>query len=74
MTEKTIENISIELNGKEFYLSSGTTITEFLAAKGLQHRLVVVELNGVIVPRSAFGDTRFSTGDKVEVVHFVGGG
>lgn len=74
MTEKTIENIAIELNGKAAVLSSGTTITQFLAAKGLQDRLVVVELNGVIVPRCAFSDTRFSGGDKVEVVHFVGGG
>lgn len=66
--------IEIELNGKPERLPTGTTIGTFLAGKGLHDKLVVVEVNGQIVARSAFGERVFQAGDQVEVVHFVGGG
>jgi hypothetical protein len=37
-------------------------------------RLVAVERNGAIVPKSAFGSTLLEEGDVVEIAHFVGGG
>jgi thiamine-phosphate pyrophosphorylase len=66
--------IEFELNGKPERLPTGTTIATFLAGKDLQDKLVVVEVNGQIVARSAFGERIFRNGDQVEVVHFVGGG
>ena len=66
--------IQIELNGKLEDLPAGTTIATFLAGKGLQDKLVVVEVNGQIVARSAFEERVFKEGDQVEIVHFVGGG
>jgi thiamine biosynthesis protein ThiS len=68
------EQIAIELNGKTTPLPAGTSVSAFLAERGLQDKLVVVEINGQILPRSAFGETAFAPGDRVEVVHFVGGG
>jgi sulfur carrier protein len=68
------EQIEIQLNGKATALPAGRTVADFLAARGLQDRLVVVELNGEILARSAFVSTVFNEGDRVEVVHFVGGG
>ncbi len=35
---------------------------------------VAVELNRTIVPREKWGETNLSEGDRLEIVHFVGGG
>ncbi len=64
----------ISLNGKETPLAAGMTIDDFLALQSLQGKLVVVEINGAIVPRSDFSFRVFDAGDQVEIVHFVGGG
>ena len=66
--------VRVELNGKPASLAPGTTVAALLAGKGLQDKLVVVELNGTILERSAFVDTALAPGDRIEVVHFVGGG
>jgi sulfur carrier protein len=68
------EQIEIQLNGKATSLPAGQSVADFLAARGLQDRLVVVELNGEILARAAFTETMLNDGDRVEVVHFVGGG
>jgi thiamine biosynthesis protein ThiS len=73
MQEQT-STIEIILNGKSASVATGCTILDLLGEKELGERLVVVELNGAIVPRSDFGERVFSAGDKVEIVHFVGGG
>jgi thiamine biosynthesis protein ThiS len=41
---------------------------------GLKSDRIAVELNGEIVPRSTWNETGISTGDRLEIVHFVGGG
>jgi thiamine biosynthesis protein ThiS len=66
--------IDITLNGKSAIVPAGSTIADLLIERELTERLVVVELNGVIVPRSDFDATIFYAGDQVEIVHFVGGG
>ncbi len=40
----------------------------------LDMRKVAVELNEEIVPRSAYAETWLSSGDSLEIVHFIGGG
>ena len=64
----------LTINGKSVTLEPGTTVSKFLASKGLQERLVVVELNESILPRDDYASTVLATGDRVEIVHFVGGG
>ena len=71
-TEQT--TVPIIVNGKEAVVDPETTIADFLAEKGLQNRMVVVELNGTILARRAFDSTVLGPGDKLEVVHAVGGG
>ena len=66
--------ISIVLNGKPVVLAAGSTISDFLRSRSLVDKLVVVELNGAIVARAAFPSTELRGGDRVEIVHFVGGG
>jgi thiamine biosynthesis protein ThiS len=41
---------------------------------GLDSRKVAIELNLEIVPRSAYAATRLADGDRIEIVHFIGGG
>ncbi len=68
------EPTPILVNGKEAAVSEGTTVAHFLASKGFQDRLVVVERNGVIISRDAFASTTLHANDRLEIVHFVGGG
>jgi thiamine biosynthesis protein ThiS len=67
-------SIAITLNGKPEKRPAGSTITDLLTERSLMDRLVVVEVNGQIVPRALFSSTVFNAGDTVEMVHFVGGG
>ena len=64
----------IIVNGKEFEIASGSGVAKLVEERGLDRSRVAVELNGEIVPRGTFDDTLLHDGDKVEIVHFVGGG
>ena len=66
--------MDIHLNGEPRALDSGTTIADLLDAEGLAQRRVAVEVNGEIVPRGRHGDHPLHDGDKVEIVHALGGG
>jgi thiamine biosynthesis protein ThiS len=74
MSETENRHISIQLNGKPVSIPADSTVMSYLTARGLHERLVVVELNGAILPRASFPETPLNSGDKVEIVHFVGGG
>jgi thiamine biosynthesis protein ThiS len=72
--ETTTTTVEVLINGKRVALNEGTTVQQFLRSKGIHDRLVVVELNEAILPRTAFESTVLAAGDRVEIVHFVGGG
>ncbi|MHC8509752.1 MAG: sulfur carrier protein ThiS [Rhodospirillales bacterium] len=50
------------------------TVAEVLRAVGLDSVDVAVEHNLAIVPKSAYGETAVADGDRLEIVHFIGGG
>lgn len=64
----------IQLNGESFELPDGQTVEELIGRLDLAGRRVAVELNLDIVPRSQHGATTLRDGDRVEVVHAIGGG
>ena len=66
--------MEITLNGEPRALESGTTIAILLDAAGLGGRRVAVELNGEIVPRGRHAEQGLRPGDRVEIVHALGGG
>ncbi len=69
--------LTLTLNGqnREFDgLRDGATLDLLVDALGLKGDRVAVELNGEIVPRAAWPQARLSSGDRLELVHFVGGG
>lgn len=51
-----------------------TTVRDLLEKQGLDPNLVVVELNGKILPAAEFDTTKLVEGDAVEIVQFVAGG
>jgi sulfur carrier protein len=66
--------MEILLNGKTRALPPGCSIAGLLAEAGFGERRVAVEVNGAIVPRSAHAGHVLGEGDRVEIVHALGGG
>jgi thiamine biosynthesis protein ThiS len=50
------------------------TVAELVTGLGLGARRVAVEVNRTVVPRAEHGAWRLAAGDRVEIIHFVGGG
>ena len=70
----TASAIRISLNGEERRVPDGVSVANLLEQIGLDRRKVAVERNEAIVPRSTYGETMLGEGDKLEIVHFIGGG
>jgi len=66
--------LRVELNGEPQELAEGTTLLSLIERLALAPERVAVELNREVVRRADWPATRLSDGDRVEVVHFVGGG
>lgn len=66
--------IRIVVNGEERQAGSGSVVADLLDALGLPRGKVAVELNREIVPKSRFAEQALADGDRIEIVHFVGGG
>lgn len=64
----------IRLNGREHEASDGATVTALLESLRLAQGRVAVEVNGRIVKRDERDALCLEENDRVEVVHFVGGG
>lgn len=64
----------ITLNGESHDLAGPLSLKDFLARLDLDPAKVAIERNLAIVPRSAYGETRLAEGDRLEIVHFIGGG
>ncbi len=67
-------SIQIQINGQPQTIEAGQSIDELLGALGLDPAQVAVEHNGLIVPRKARSSARLHSGDRLELVTFVGGG
>lgn len=66
--------ITIHLNGKTQEIPDGMTLSSLVEFLKLPGDRVAVELNLEIVSRQAWDQTVLRPGDRLEVVHFVGGG
>lgn len=66
--------MNLILNGEPRTFESLRDVAALVAALGLDPRKVAVERNLEIVPRSAYGRTPLADGDRIEIVHFIGGG
>ena len=66
--------LRVEVNGKDREVTDGRTVAGLLEDLDLDGRLVVVELNRQIIRRTEIEAVALRDGDRVEIVHFVGGG
>jgi len=66
--------MKLQINGEQRDLADGLTLTALIEHLGMKPDRVAVELNLEIVPRTQWQATPLKDGDKLEVVHFVGGG
>lgn len=66
--------IRIYLNGESRNIDDEKGIAEMLELLSLPSQRVAVEVNGVVVRRADWPATTVKDGDRIEVVHFVGGG
>jgi sulfur carrier protein len=66
--------IEIHVNGQPARFEEGFTVAALLDSLGRKPLGLAVEVNREVVPRSLHGETRLRTGDRVEIVHMVGGG
>lgn len=66
--------MTLTINGEQRAFAGLSDIAALVAALGLDARKVAVEKNLEIVPRSAYAATALADGDRIEIVHFIGGG
>ncbi|EIC22533.1 sulfur carrier protein ThiS [Thiorhodovibrio frisius] len=66
--------MQIHLNGETLELNPGATVQALIIQQGLAERRLAVEVNQSLVPRSQFAASSLAEGDRVEIIHAVGGG
>lgn len=66
--------MQIQLNGEAHRAEKEATVAELIETLGLGERRIAVEVNELIVPKSAHPATHLAEGDRVEIVHAIGGG
>ncbi len=66
--------MNLTINGEQRNFDVPMTVEQLLGDIGLDPRKVAVECNLEIVPKSSYGDRTLDDGDKLEIVHFIGGG
>jgi thiamine biosynthesis protein ThiS len=64
----------LTINGEERVFEAVGSLAALVATLGLEPRKVAVERNLEIVPRSLYAETALADGDRIEIVHFIGGG
>ena len=64
----------IQLNGKKVVIKTNFSLLDLLKKYKLSDKKVAIEYNGSIVPKTSYKKKYLKNNDKVEIVHFIGGG
>jgi sulfur carrier protein len=64
----------IQLNGDTYEINNGSNLNELLNKLKIQKNKVAIEVNGQIVEKDKYSNLTLNKDDKVEIVHFIGGG
>ncbi|HLY07463.1 MAG TPA: sulfur carrier protein ThiS [Rhizomicrobium sp.] len=67
-------SLSLRINGEPRQIERPLSVRDLLATLGLDPAKIAVERNLEIVPRSQYGEVTVGEGDRLEIVHFIGGG
>lgn len=71
---KKIKKIKISVNGKKAFLKEKETLLRLIQDMNIPLNKVAIELNKEIVNKKKLNNIKLSNNDKVEIVHFIGGG
>lgn len=66
--------MQVIVNDEPRTLPDGSTVAALVASLALGPRRIAVEVNVQVVPRAEYGARVLQDGDRVEIIHFVGGG
>jgi thiamine biosynthesis protein ThiS len=66
--------MQLTINGEARQYDALASLSGLIETLGLDPRKVAIELNLEIVPRSTYAATPLADGDRIEIVHFIGGG
>jgi len=64
----------IQLNGEAYEIINGINLNELLNKLKIQRNKVAIEVNGEIIEKNNYPNLTLNKDDKVEIVHFIGGG
>jgi sulfur carrier protein len=64
----------IQLNGSSYEIKIGINLNELLNKLNIKQNKVAIEVNGEIIEKNKYKNLILSKNDKVEIVHFIGGG
>ena len=71
---KKIKKIKIKLNGKFTTINENLSLSIFLKELKIPLKKVAIELNQEIIDKNKISKIKLKQNDKIEVVHFIGGG
>ena len=68
------KKLKVQLNGNNYHVDSGCTINKLLKRLKINNNKAAVELNGQIADKKRYNRIELKKNDKIEIVHFIGGG
>lgn len=71
---KERKTIEIIVNGDHYRIAENSNVSDLIDELKLIPQRLAIELNLSILPRAAWPETTLCEGDKLEIIHFVGGG
>ena len=71
---KKIKKIKIKLNGKFSTINENLNLSTFLKELKIPVKKVAIELNQEIIDKNNLKTIKLKNNDKIEIVHFIGGG
>jgi sulfur carrier protein len=72
--EREVSSVLLIINGENREVESVSSVADLLTQFKLDQKILVVELNRDIIERTNYETTPLQEGDRMEIVHFVGGG
>lgn len=66
--------MTLTINGEDRDFENVSTLSDLVSRLGMKPDRVAIELNRDLIRRDRWPETKLSSGDRLEIVHFVGGG